>query len=48
MEKKMKVVLKEVDKVMKNIKTVIPNDFKPQQVAAIFNLYMSLYEEDKD
>lgn len=44
MEKQTKHVYKEVDKVIKSIKGVIPDNFTPYQVKAIFDLYMSMYE----
>lgn len=44
MTKEMKHTLKSVDKVLELIKASIPESFTPQQVGAIFNLYMSLYE----
>lgn len=44
MTKEMKVVLKSVDKVLQDIKSAIPEKMTPQQVGAIFNLFMSMYE----
>lgn len=44
MEKQVKHVYKEVDKVIKSIKDQIPENFTPYQVKAIFDLYMSMYE----
>lgn len=42
--KEIKHCLKQVDPVLESIKKAIPEQFTPQQVGAIFNLYMSLYE----
>lgn len=42
--KKVKHVYKEVDKVIKSIKEILPEDYTPYQVKAIFDLYMSMYE----
>ena len=43
-KKEMKHVMKEVDKVLSKIKEAIPEGYTPNQVGAIFNLYLSLYE----
>lgn len=43
-KKQIKHVHKEVDKVIKGIESVIPDNFTPYQVKAVFDLYMSLYE----
>ena len=43
-KKEIKHVIKQIDPVLESIKKAIPQQFTPQQVGAIFNLYMSLYE----
>lgn len=43
-QKQIKHVVKQVDKVMSKIKDAIPCDYTPNQVSAIFNLYLSMYE----
>ena len=43
-KKEIKRVRKEVDPVIKQIEEIIPVHWTPQMCAAVFNLFMQMYE----